>query len=427
MIKKFRFYSLFWKIFAIIWLSQALILLSASLIIGLNAERAQQNTTVERKIERQVQKVLHRYENSLQPHFPPWLKPFDELAEIIDLQNGFRIFGHLMHANDQSTRSFIVESENHFKYKVNYVSLTRGDALEQLWQRYGKVHVLFSLFFVSVFSAVITTLMANPIRRLKKHVTLLSDGELHTRVNEKLTRRQDEIGGLANSINLMAERINALIDDKQQLLADVSHELKAPIARMQVANEMASQIAEENNLPTRSHQQIDKDIQILTALINEILDLAKLDNATMNGQEDLVDLDNIILETIDAAHYDYPSREIRYTGLNKTFPVSQRLFYRIFNNLLNNSLKHTDSDIEISAIEIDNQIKVAVRDFGPGLQPEVLTNLFRPFTRGESKATGFGLGMTIAAKATEKLAGKIIASNHPEQGLIIEIYLPLKR
>ncbi len=244
-----------------------------------------------------------------------------------------------------------------------------------------------------------------------------------------LSRRRDEIGDLGRHFDGMAARLEQSIAAQRQLLHDVSHELRSPLARIEVAAELAK------NRPDRAPEalaRIERESGRLDQLIEEVLTLARVEGGavdSVDGYVDLVELLRVICE--DAAF------EANAAGVVITLVPPPReeivvrgngeLLHRAIENVVRNALKHGgDADrVELGVEELPEEglVRVLVRDQGAGVSPEEIKGLFVPFARRPG-STGFGLGLSIARRAVEAHGGAIRAGNHPEGGLEVQIDLP---
>lgn len=280
---------------------------------------------------------------------------------------------------------------------------------------------------IALFSWVLTFVITRPIKLLQSHVIELGGGHLNVEMESSILNRRDEIGDLAVEIDQMSSRIRGLIDSKQRLLYDVSHELRAPLARLRAANEIARLRVEKAGESTDILDRFDREIASLSQLITELMDYVKNDKSALPVETvSVIDL----VETI-VGDQSFASGEQRLdfkSNVSDT-PVSMRpvLLERALKNILENALKYSSEDSQVS-IELTEDAKhylVRVQDCGEGIPEDQLDKVTQPFTRlhGEN-IEGVGLGLSIAIRAMDDLGGNLKLSNAPAGGLLAELEFP---
>jgi len=288
-----------------------------------------------------------------------------------------------------------------------------------------------------IVSAVICYLLAryltSPIFKLGHAARQLADGNLSVRVSPELGRRRDELSSLANDFDGMAERIEKLLTSQRNLLRDVSHELRSPLARLNVALELCRQ-----NLSPEEEKHLDRialETERLNELIGQILTYNKINAGAVDLQKSKLDLSDLIEEV--AADANYESRVNRVTiGSNASFEVEGNYDYlrRAIENIVRNAIYHTPagSPVEVFTTRIIEQdrnlVRITVRDHGIGVTEDALPLIFKPFFKiasNEQHKTGAGLGLAISEAAIRYHNGDIKARNADNGGLIVEITLPL--
>jgi signal transduction histidine kinase len=275
--------------------------------------------------------------------------------------------------------------------------------------------LVFSLFYL-VF----------PLRRIRDAMVAFGRGEMGRRVPN---RRQDEVGQLSKSFNAMAEQIERSFHSERALLQDVSHELRAPLARLSLAIHLAKAEHGDDLL-----SQIESNVQRLTSLVGEITAFHQTWSAAENDHPlEIVDLDQLVREvvresTIEAAMH---SVEIGVTSQRVVLRGARPdLITRVFGNILRNAILHTwqGSRIEVCLAEESGNAVLTVRDFGRGLAPDVLERIFEPFYREQSEngaAPGLGLGLSIARRGAQWHGGSLRAEN-ADPGLRLIAVFPLR-
>lgn len=277
--------------------------------------------------------------------------------------------------------------------------------------------LLYSWFF--------TLILTRPISRLKQHVQSLGRGSLDQRLEGKLMRRRDEIGELATSIDEMSSYIQELLNSKQRLLFDVSHELRAPLARMHVAAGIARAEAESAGANTDMHDRFEQEIEALNALISELILLTKTESDP--GEQSPVSLQEQLQTLIDDMQFGFGDREIK-TRIDveaDEVQISVPLFGRVVKNLVENALKYSEDEVLVSLSEDEENWAICVEDKGEGIPEDQLETMTQPFTRLQSESVeGFGLGLSIAHRAAEAMGGSLTLSNREEGGLCACLLIP---
>ena len=287
-----------------------------------------------------------------------------------------------------------------------------------------------------VFSGVLAWYLTRPIRQLQEGFERLSNGDLTWRLGEKIGRRRDEIADLARDFDVMAVRLQQLIEARDRLLNDVSHELRSPLARMQLAVGLARQKPERIE---GSLDRIEKETIRLDELVGELLTLSRAESDASQNQTWL-DIDHLLGRVVSDARFEAEATGIKVqTNLaikrnwHGEVPVvvgNAELLRRAFENIVRNALRHSREGqlVRISA-EADanrNVFCITISDQGPGIPAEQLENMFEPFIRGEPSLNGggFGLGLSIARRAIKAHGGEIAIRNRDGGGLDVLISLP---
>ncbi|MFT4171224.1 MAG: ATP-binding protein, partial [Rhodocyclaceae bacterium] len=277
------------------------------------------------------------------------------------------------------------------------------------------------------FSAWLARNLARPIDRLRTGFDDLAEGRLDTRIGDDVTRRADELGQLGRDFDNMAQRLGQLVESRDRLLHDVSHELRSPLARLQVAVELARQQPETTPVAL---DRIERESQRLDALVGQVLTIARMESGAQMVREDYVEL-NELLRTIadDAAFESADGTRIRITGdVHDDILIRGQgeLLYRAFENIVRNAMRHTPdgTEVEVAVSRAPDAVTVRIADHGPGVPEADLRAIFEPFHRG-SNSGGYGLGLAIAQRAVDAHGGRITAVN--DGGLAVSILLPLNQ
>ncbi len=259
-----------------------------------------------------------------------------------------------------------------------------------------------------------------PLRWLKKGVDQVAQGDLSHRVPLK---RADELRDLSASFNTMTERLQHLIKSKEQLLLDVSHELRSPITRVKVA------LALMPESPERA--SIEEDLNEVDKKITDLLETARALNIKASLHLSRVDLAELIQKT--TALFEAGMPEIRIMEMSDLTPINldAELIGRALKNILDNAQKYSPDDaapIVISASMDELVTIISVQDNGIGIPEEDLDFIYEPFYRVDKARTpqqdGYGLGLSLARNIIEAHGGHIDVSSEPDKGTLVQIHLP---
>lgn len=293
--------------------------------------------------------------------------------------------------------------------------------------------ILIALLVSGLVCLWLTQHLIRPVSQLRHATQKLSAGDLDVRISPQLGRRSDELGMLAADFDRMAEQLQSLISSQQDLIRDVSHELRSPLARLQVALELARQRS-DGSIDSEL-DRIEKETERLNELIGQMLALERM-KARHIGQLELAQIDlRALLESIaEDVSYEAQNKqcEIKLTlaqdaGING----DETLLHSALQNVIQNAVKYTanHSSIEITLRKNNMEYIVSVRDHGEGVPQNRLADLFKPFVRISSardrQSGGYGLGLAIAERAIRLHRGNISATNAVGGGLQIDITLPV--
>ncbi len=276
------------------------------------------------------------------------------------------------------------------------------------------------------FSALLAWYLTRPIVRFREGFGQLAAGDFSTRLSPRMGRRKDEIADLAQDFDAMAIHLEQLVVARDKLLSDVSHELRSPLARLQLAIGLARQE------PARLEASLDRigvEAQRLDELVGELLTLSKLETRTRPG-EDYFDLAGVVAGVVDDARFEASDKgvNIAVTGEAEELLVlgSGRLVSRAIENIVRNALRFSrvGQTVWVSIARNGDHFLVCVEDEGPGVPPDMLPTLFQAFVKAVPDGTGYGLGLAIAQRAVVAHDGTITARNRTPTGLAIAIRLP---
>jgi len=279
--------------------------------------------------------------------------------------------------------------------------------------------------------------LTTPIVRLRAATRQLAAGDLTARTGARASGRGDEVGGLMRDFDAMAERLETLMKAQSRLLNDISHELRSPLARLNVALGLARQRAggEGNDMLER----IELEASRLNELIGRILTLARLEDGEQRVPQTPVRLDDVVLTVAEDAEFE---AQARHCHVITTIPDgswevrgNDSLLHSAVENVVRNAIRYTHERTTVE-IELSNEAGpqgreavLRVSDCGPGVPADALGKLFEPFYRlddARGRLTGgVGLGLAITERAVRFHGGRVAAHNRKEGGLQVELRLPL--
>jgi two-component system sensor histidine kinase CpxA len=278
--------------------------------------------------------------------------------------------------------------------------------------------------------------LTSPIVRLRAATQKLAEGDLAARAGVPQSRRHDEMGELMRDFDRMAERLEKLVNAQKRLLTDISHELRSPLARLNVALELARQ--RSGSEAGSALDRIDRETSRLNQLIQKLLTLARLDGGDEFIQKSPLHLEHLISEIAKDAAFEAQDRrcEVEVDVVDDCVVTGNaRLLQSAIENVVRNAVRYTEAGTSVQVrLEQGMGIRgaeavVRVTDSGPGVPEEALDKLFRPFYRIDDargrQTGGVGLGLAITERAVALHGGAIRAANRPQGGLMVEIRLPL--
>ncbi len=265
-----------------------------------------------------------------------------------------------------------------------------------------------------------------PIRRIASTIAVFGQGDLSVRIQ---TKRPDEIGQLARSFDQMAERLERLIVSERQLLGDISHELRSPLARLKFAIKLARTSPE----PQSALDRIERDVDRIAALVADIVEVTFVEGDPALRGAERVALGELVEEMVRDSRLEAEARGCRVElagSIAGQALGSREMLRRAMENVLRNAVRYAPEGtaVEVSAEEGERCATIVVRDYGPGVPEEALARIFDPFYRVEEARSknggGSGLGLSIAQRAVQAHHGSITAEN-ASPGLRVQIKLPL--
>ena len=293
------------------------------------------------------------------------------------------------------------------------------------------VQFALSLLFIGLVGWWVARSVARPVQALREAARRMAAGELSARVGHPGGTR-DELAQLAGDFDAMAERIEALVAHDRRVLQDLSHELRSPLARLQLILDLA-QRGDDPASAERYFRQAEHEIVRLDRLTGDMLALSRMEGGLPGMERERLDLVELAHDGLQQASLEADARRIRLHWQAVDAPVevvgTPVLLERALGNLIANAIKYSaeGGEVEVAVRVVEGQAECVVRDHGPGVPEAELASLFRPFFRGSNavRAEGHGLGLAIAQRVARAHGGDILARNAEGGGLEVRLRLPL--
>ncbi|HEY6122653.1 MAG TPA: ATP-binding protein [Pyrinomonadaceae bacterium] len=311
------------------------------------------------------------------------------------------------------------------------------------------MHLAAMFLIGAAFCYWLARYLTAPVTQLRKATNELASGNLAARVGPSLGKRRDELASLGSDFDLMADQIESLLKAQRRLLGDISHELRSPLSRLNVALELARQRSGSEAISALT--RIQQEAENLNEMIGQLLALTRLETGDQEISRKSFDLMELVLNIAQDADFEARSRNrsVRIGSSRRCIIIgSEQLLRPAIENVVRNAVQHTAEKTEVE-IKIktnggsdgrsgatpesqnirEGTVEIMVRDHGDGVPENALSEIFRPFYRVDDardrESGGTGLGLAITERAVRLHGGKVTALNAPDGGLSITISLPL--
>lgn len=447
--------SLFLKIFLSYWMAQALFLALAILITLAMRERGE-SATWDVQQGAVLSKSVQTYEQSGPVELRRYLEEVRDAlhtrAYLLDDQ-GKDVSGRELPRWAESLAKGVEPPSRDFWQRVSPSPFRRQVQTAASGHRYTLVAFLppsgpfgpggvpgLTILIGIISSGLVCYLLAryltSPVVRLRAATQRLAAGDLSARAGGLGARRRDEMAQLVRDFDTMAERLEATVNAQSRLLNDISHELRSPLARLNVASALAHQRA-----GVEAHsalERIDLEAERLNALIGGLLTIARLDSGNDARHKSPILLGEMIEGIAADADFEAQSRNCRVESVVKEDCLvtgAPILLHSAIENVVRNAARYTREGTSVQITLEREQARggpeavIRIVDSGPGVPEEELEKLFRPFYRIDDargrQTGGVGLGLAITERAIRLHGGTVKASNRLEGGgLQVEIRLP---
>jgi len=292
------------------------------------------------------------------------------------------------------------------------------------------VRCLIALLVPGLICYLLARYLTSPILRLREASQQLAAGNLNTRADARMSLRRDELGLLVNDFNTMAERLEGLVNGQRQLIYDISHELRSPLTRLNVALD----IGRERKGNDQAFDQMQQDLERMNHMIERLLTLARLDAAAASVPFESLNLTALVADIVHSAGFELRERSDGITmNSQENFLVrgNTELLQSAIENVIRNAIRFNNSDepIQVALERLESSARITVSDHGRGVPSEDLQRIFAPFYRvapdRDRQTGGTGLGLAITKRAIRMHSGEVYAVNTVPQGLAVHILLPL--
>jgi two-component system OmpR family sensor kinase len=432
------FKRLFWRIFLTFWLASLLVMIATGYVLVSKYTSDEFNQRYFNDVVGQAERIVWRYEQDLANGNVPkgklkdWIgrnaKKRSDLIPMQIVDNTGRTIYHFRMNNvaPRDRTEKIVYGVSALPYRVETRLPEAPRVYKQVLFRFQSLQFVFIFIASTLVSALLSWGIVRPINYLGAYSRRYANQQQVALPPKAILSRGDELGDLAADISFMINKTHQAACNQQQLLHDVSHELRAPLARLQ-----ASAAILEQHVPESRHvKQIHNDCERMNALIQQILNYSKLENG--NPVREVCDINRLCERVADDMAVHYPSIPIEFNHHpNAEIYGYPEALHQAFENIIGNACKYSSSgdSVELSTKKRGDAIIVSVRDHGPGVNEDEIEKLLQPFYRAGNQmhTSGFGLGLSIAKKAIEKHGGTLRMQSPTSGGLLVEMVLPIKQ
>jgi len=295
--------------------------------------------------------------------------------------------------------------------------------------------ILIAVLSSGLVCYLLARYLTSPIVALRRATQKLSEGDLSARAGSPRLRRRDEMAQLVNDFDTMAERLEKLVKAQTRLLNAISHELRSPLARLNVALALARQ-----RTGPEAHgalERVELEATRLNELIERLLTIARLESGDDALQKFPIQLSELVTEIAKDADFEAQDRDCHVEAVIADDCVvvgDPSLLHSAIENVVRNAMMYTRPGTEVEVrLERGQGAKgaeavVRVTDSGPGVPEDALDKIFRPFYRSDDargrRTGGVGLGLAIVQRSVHLHGGTVRAANRPQGGLMVELRLP---
>ena len=330
---------------------------------------------------------------------------------------------------------FVSASGRPYVLLIYLTKSLRIELIEALWGK-NLPYAIGLMLLVTVLCLMLAYHIAAPIHGIQSTARRVAQGDLKARVPGNVAKRYDELAALGKDFDSMVDRLEMLIESQRDLLNSVSHELRSPLARINLVVAMLKQRYASETDEMFSH--LDRDVARIDVLIGQLLALSRLESGVSSSEREDVDMAQLAEWTVADCNFEAEasgkSVSFHTTGVFLLKSANPHALRSACENVIRNAVRFTQPGTNVEVVLNVDQKAVeplgilSIRDCGPGVPEESLDAIFQPFYRigGEGQGPeGNGLGLAIAAEAIRLHRGTISASNLCPKGLEVTIRLPI--
>lgn len=450
--------SLYWKIFVSFWLASSLIIVTTAWVTSEIAQKSSIPAGEKVFMDSYANAAVATFESGRHAALKKWMQQTGTLkqmtlyllvstgeiisnqpppklireisAELVNenLNEGLLKFGNLVVSHE-------ILSTSGKAYRLVAVSDKPLSHFIQIPWAGLTLRLVIAIVISGLICYLLSIYLTQPLRSLRLAAKSIATGKLSTRVGRFKGHAHDELAELSGEFDRMAEQLEDMVNSKERLLQDISHELRSPLARLHIAIELGRK--KSGGQAETEFSRMEEECLRLNTLIGEILEFARLEKSVNEIQRQPVNLAEMIQQIIQDAQFEYNNRpiemQINSPQATQCLSIDDRLIHRAIENILRNALRYSPADqpmtIRLSTNADSTECYIDVDDHGPGVPEEQLEKIFNPFYRvdksREKKTGGYGLGLAIALQAVRLHQGAIEASNLESGGLRVRIILPI--
>ncbi|MCW8128055.1 ATP-binding protein [Microbulbifer halophilus] len=450
--------SLFWKMFFGAWITAMVMVVAAIYIthFGEFGDPLQKDRWEGPALFREVVHNLRRSRRHGPDHFRRWLESApDKVRErvfAID-QNGRELLGRplpkdmaplfeSLNYRNRETRALVdkkptvgfflpLRSPDSLRVTIVVGQSKEGLLLRFLWRNFWPM-LLLSMIASGGVCYWLARYLSRPLDQLRAATRRVAAGELDYRVAPGLHSRSDELADLARDFDSMTAQLQESMAEQGRLIKDVSHELRSPLARLQVALGIARQ--KNVRLLDTELDKIGKAADYLEDIIADVLSLP-VAGGDQRPLDDVVEIQSLLEALAEDLKGEAGGKSVHFDlrpGAGELLVATRgSSLTAALENILRNAIKYSPEGgvVTVTTEHSGEHCLIGVIDSGSGVADGELEAIFRPFYRTDTARTresgGFGLGLAIAQRTILRHGGDISARNAPGAGLCIEVQLPL--
>ena len=428
--------SLFWKIFLAFWLANVVVIVATSYFTfeirhanDLHEEKKKFAESMGKEMIRNIDLDARYY---LKHHRHVFRARLENASGQVIVDTLGRFPNHstkngpnteFNHISRHPPDRFDITDDQGRQYRLFLPARMAPPGMRKHFQRMLVFRLLLLLIASGLVSFFLSRMIIGPLARLGEQTAKISDGGELTDIDRPLLKRKDEIGDLARSFNSTMQNVSLMIDARQALLHDVSHEMRAPLARLAATIGLLDQEGGHASRVSR----LQKEYETMNRLVDRVLAYSRIESTIPMIES--FDVVSVLVEQIENVQYEFSGYDVRYEGQEEEIILltDKRLLQAAISNLLRNACQHTEAVTAVRAgvRQQGAAVMVFVEDNGAGVDDDQLDELFKPFYRQHDAGNNVGLGLNIVQRAVERIGGSVVASNKESGGLRFEICIPM--